>query len=546
VTIEARPAKARIRPAAVAPRQLGDLAAEFALRASQPATAGREWENVQVSGIASDNRAVLPGEIFAALPGEHVHGAKFAGDAVERGAAAVLTDDAGAALLAESEHASSISTAQVPVLVADNLRESLGPIASWVYGEPHRRLVTFAVTGTNGKTTTAYLVNQLLTNLGSKSGLIGTIEMRSGEHVLPSSLTTPDAADLHAVLATMAEDEVTTLIMEVSSHAIALHRVDGVQYSVAGFTNLSQDHLDFHKTMEEYFDAKAKLFTPEHAQRGVVLVDDKWGRSLAGAASIPVTTIKTPYSDDAEAPADWVVSDIHRHGGGNAFTLTNADGTVIQTHTSLPGSFNIQNAALALIMVLSSGVDLADLKAALAAGDGVSAVVPGRMEVISGGDEATPRVIVDFGHNTEAIRQALASVRRGTPGKLIVLFGAAGERDQDKRPKMGAAAVAGADVVYLTDDDPHAEDPAAIRAAVRVGAEAALAEELAAGRAVELIEIADRAEAIRAAVLAAGPGDTVLLAGRGHETSQPVGHEDVPLDDRVEARSALNLRKSGG
>ena len=531
-----QPAKQRIRPTSVAPRSLGNLVAEFGL--SVPGAAGADWESGQVSGIASDNRAVVPGEIFAALPGAHAHGAQFAGDAVERGAAAVLTDDEGAAYLAANGH-----PAHIPVLVSPTLRASLGPIASWVYGEPHRRLVTFAVTGTNGKTTTAYLVNQLLTSLGSKSGLIGTIEMRSGDHVLPSSLTTPDSADLHALLATMAEDEVKTLIMEVSSHAISLHRVDGVQYSVAGFTNLSQDHLDFHKTMEEYFAAKAQLFTPGHAQRGVILVDDKWGRELAAVASIPVTTIKTPFGDNP-GPADWVVSDVRHFGSGSAFTLTSSSGEVIETHTPLPGSFNVQNAALALIMVLASGVSVADLKVALAVNDGVAAVVPGRMEVITNGDAATPRVIVDFAHNTEALREALASLGGNTTGRLIVLFGAAGERDQDKRPKMGAAAVEGADVVYLTDDDPHEEDPAHIREAVRLGAEAAVAEQLAQGRSVQIVEIADRAEAIRHAILQAQPGDTVLLAGRGHETTQPIGHEDIPLDDRIEARQALALRET--
>jgi len=555
----------RIRPTKVTPKGLDELVAQFGLSvANLPNAAGQSLGSAQVTGIASDNRTVTPGEVFAALPGGHVHGAQFAADAVARGAVAVLTDAAGAELLAATQPA-------VPVLISADLRATLGPIANWIYGQPHRQLVTFAVTGTNGKTTTAYLVNQLLTALGSKSGLIGTIEMRSGNHVLPSSLTTPDAADLQALLATMAEDAVTTLIMEVSSHALSLHRVDGVQYSVAGFTNLSQDHLDFHKTMAEYFAAKALLFTPEHAERGVVLVDDNWGRQLTQVATIPVTTIKTVFGDyDAAARAgldgesdylpdvDWVVSDVRAHGTGSAFTLTSSEGEVIDTFTPLPGSFNVQNAALAVVMVLASGVSVADMQAALVANGGVAAVVPGRMEVITLGDGATPRVIVDFAHNTEALREALASLQHdaaardtqitagqadsSTPGKLIVLFGAAGERDQDKRPKMGAAAVEGADVVYLTDDDPHEEDPAQIRQAVRIGAEAAVAAQLGAGRQVELIEIADRAQAIRAAILAAQPGDTVLLAGRGHETSQPVGHGSVPLDDRVEARAALAAR----
>ena len=499
-----------------------------------------------IVGIASDNRELVPGEVFAALPGFQVHGARFASDAAQRGAAAILTDDDGAAISADLG-----VPREVPVLVAENVRQHFGPIAAHIYDAPAEQMTTFAVTGTNGKTTTAYLLQHLLMALGLKAGLIGTVEMRSGTHVLPSKLTTPDAADLQAILATMAEDDVQGLAMEVSSHALAMHRVDGVIYSVAGFTNLSQDHLDYHNTLEEYFAAKASLFTPEHATRGVILIDDEWGRKLAEIATIPVVTLRTPYDkappDDLKPDVDWQVTDIRAHGGGSEFTLQGNDGTQIHTHTTLPGSFNVQNSALALVMVLESGISAAEVEAALEKVGGMNPVVPGRMEEITKGNAAEPRVIVDFAHNTEALREALSSLRSGLATdageKLVVLFGAAGERDQGKRPHMGAAAVDGADVVILTDDDPHGEDAEKIRADVRVGAETAVQQALLAGRQVELREIPERRDAIHIAISDAAPGDTVLLAGRGHETIQQVGHEDRYLDDRVEARAALDARR---
>jgi len=526
------------------PKTVAELAEKFPLEvASNPGDANhRTHLATAITGIASDNRDVEPGEMFAALPGLQVHGAKFATDATTRGATVILTDHEGAAISAAT---GVLPT--VPVLVAKDVRKHFGPIAAHIYGFPAAQMRTFAITGTNGKTTTAYMLQYLLTALGLKTGLIGTVEMRSGDKVLPSKLTTPDAADLQAIIATMAEDNVQALAMEVSSHALALHRVDGVVYSVAGFTNLSQDHLDYHKTLADYFAAKALLFNPDHAQRGVVLIDDGWARKLAQIANIPVTTVQTEYGDAPANTADWVVSDVHPEAGGSAFTLSKNDGIeVIKTHTTLPGTFNVQNAALALVMVLESGVSVTDLTEALERAGGVNPIVPGRMETINRGVVGEPLVIVDFAHNTEALREALGSLKdkHGT-GKLVVLFGAAGERDQGKRPAMGEAAVAGADVVYLTDDDPHGEDAAHIRNDVRVGIDAALAQAKAEGRAVEFHEIGERRDAIHAAIAAAAPGDTVLLAGRGHETIQQVGHEDRYLDDRIEARAALKARAAG-
>jgi UDP-N-acetylmuramoyl-L-alanyl-D-glutamate--2,6-diaminopimelate ligase len=312
-------------------------------------------------------------------------------------------------------------------------------------------------------------------------------------------------------------------------------------FGVAGFTNLTQDHLDFHGDFESYFATKADLFTPARARRGVVTIDDAWGERMAQAAQIPVATLTTLPGKEA----DWTVTDVAPSGTGSAFTLTHRDGRTLRTSTSLPGGYNVANAALAVTMVLEGGSDIRDVTEALAVADGLSATVPGRMEVLA----TAPRVVVDFAHNTEALELSLAALRPTTTGRLIVVFGATGDRDPGKRPFMGAAAVRGADVVYVTDDDPHDEDPAKVRAEVLAGTGDSAAPggtveaaDDSGSRTVEVHEVAPRADAIRAAILAAGPDDTVLVAGRGHETIQEIAGVDHVLDDRVEARAALAAR----
>jgi UDP-N-acetylmuramoyl-L-alanyl-D-glutamate--2,6-diaminopimelate ligase len=525
----------RIRPAATTARQVADLAVAFGLTIApgHPADAA-------VTCVASDNRVAREGDLFVALPGARAHGAQFAADAVGRGAVAVLTDARGAGLAAGLD---------VPVLVADDPRAILGQVAAWVLGNPAEELMTFGVTGTNGKTTTTYQLDHLLRALGWKGGLIGTVETRSGDRVIPSILTTPEAADLQALLAAMREDHVRTLAMEVSSHALAQHRVDGVVFGVAGFTNLTQDHLDFHGDFESYFATKADLFTPARARRGVVTIDDAWGDRMTQATQIPVATLTTLPDKDA----DWTVTDVAPSGTGSAFTLTHRDGRTLRTSTSLPGGYNVANAALAVTMVLEGGSDVRDVTEALASADGLSATVPGRMEVLA----TEPRVVVDFAHNTEALALALAALRPTTAGRLALVFGATGDRDPGKRPFMGAAAVRGADVVYVTDDDPHDEDPAKVRADVLAGTGQGTSPDAtpertvdaaddSGSRTVEVHEVAPRADAIRAAILAAGPDDTVLVAGRGHETVQEIAGVDHSLDDRVEARAALAARAAPG
>jgi UDP-N-acetylmuramoyl-L-alanyl-D-glutamate--2,6-diaminopimelate ligase len=510
----------RFRPSVVEPVRLASIGEAIDVAVPGPAA------EVEVTGISLNSRAVEPGDLYVALPGAARHGADFVPQAVEAGAVAVLTDDAGARLLAPAE-------TPVPVVIVESPRNVVGPLSALIYrsqpgaGQP----LLFGVTGTNGKTTTTYFINSLLRALGRSTGLIGTIEIHAGGDPIPSLLTTPESTDVHALLALMRERGLAAAAMEVSSHAISFQRVDGVLFDVAGFTNLTQDHLDLHLTMDGYFATKAELFTPRRARAAVVTVDDEWGRRLAGTTTVPVTTLST-----AGAAADWTVSGTAPRGLGTEFTLSGPDGARLTVRTGLPGSFNVANAALAAVMVLTAGVDAAALQTALDESDPFTVAVPGRMQLVS----TEPAAIVDFAHNTDALARALEAVRSpDTDSNLIVVFGATGQRDQGKRPAMGAIAARLADTVIITDDDPHDEDPAAIRADVLAGAREAQEKD---SLACEVLEVFPRAEAIRRAVELARPQDTILVAGRGHEVWQEVKGVNHALDDRVELRSALTAR----
>ncbi|HEX9086893.1 MAG TPA: UDP-N-acetylmuramoyl-L-alanyl-D-glutamate--2,6-diaminopimelate ligase [Arthrobacter sp.] len=492
--------------------------------------------SVAVTGISLNSRTVQPGDLYVALPGASRHGADFVSQAVEAGAAAVLTDDAGARLLAFSHDIA------VPVLLAGEPRTLVGALSALIYRsrpDDAPAPALYGVTGTNGKTTTTYFLNALLQALGQKTGLIGTIEILAGGAPIPSLLTTPESTDVHALLALMRERGLDAASMEVSSHAVAFHRVDGVVFDVAGFTNLTQDHLDLHGSMEEYFQTKARLFSPGRARSAVVTVDDDWGVKLAATAGIPVTTLATHVAggeSPAAGNADWTVVNPAPRGLGTDFTLRHHDGTELRVHTGLPGSFNVANAALATVMVLAGGHDAAAVQAALDAGDPFTVAVPGRMQLVS----TAPAAVVDFAHNPDALARALEAVRSPEPGsRLIIVFGATGQRDQGKRPAMGAIAARLADTVIVTDDDPHDEDAAGIRAGVLAGAVEAKDRE---GLGCSIVEVFPRDAAIRRAVELAGPADTILVAGRGHEIWQEVKGVNLALDDRVELRSALTAR----
>lgn len=517
------------RPAGRPPRTLAEVAA----RLGRPTPLAAPGGDVLLRGVTLSSRAVRAGDLYAALPGARAHGASYATAAVEAGAVAVLTDPAGAELIAAG------GAAGVPVLVVPAPRAVLGDLAAWFYGDPGRRLATFGVTGTNGKTTTTFLLDAALRALGRTTGLVGTIEIRVGDERVVSTGTTPEAPDLHALLAVMLEHGVQACSMEISSHALAQHRVDGLVVDVAGFTNLSQDHLDYHHTLEEYFLAKAQLFTPAHAAAGVVCVDDAWGARLAGLATVPVTTVRTRPAEGAEPAADWqVVATRRADAGRTELDVLGPTGPVTLT-CPLPGDFNVANTLLAVAMLAVGGVDVADAARAVAG----AGAVPGRMERVAGpGAPGEPLVVVDYAHTPDAVAAALRALAgQGRP--LVVVLGAGGDRDHDKRPRMGAAAALAADVVVVTDDNPRSEDPADIRAAV---AEGARAEAERTGAVV--VEVAGRRRAIAEGVARAWGGGVLLVAGKGHETGQEIAGVVHPFDDRLvvteELRAAAGT--SGG
>lgn len=479
-----------------------------------------------VRGVCLDSRAVQPGDLYAALPGAKSHGALFAQGAIDKGAAAIVTDARGVQHLGEGGLLGA-----VPVLATQDPRSVLGALSAAVYQSHSLAPQTFAVTGTNGKTTTTYLLRSLLSALGHTTGLVGTIEILAGDQPIPSVLTTPEAPQLHALMSRMAQSGVQSAAMEVSSHSLEFRRVAGLRFAVSGFTNLTQDHLDLHGSMEEYLAAKARLFTPEYSDRAVVSVDDQWGAELAVTSArlgVPTVTLLTRPATGAES-ADWSVHGVQRVGLGHRFSVRHRDGRSLQAATELPGEFNVSNAALALVMLVEGGVSVAALQAALdSAAAPLTPSVPGRMQVV----HTRPTAIVDFAHNPDALVRALRSVRT-RQGRVIVVFGATGERDTSKRPIMGELAARNADVVIVTDDDPHGEEAGGIRAQVMQGARQA------AVPGVELLEVAPRAAAIAAAARLANEQDVILVAGRGHEVWQEVNGVNLALDDREELRLAF-------
>jgi UDP-N-acetylmuramoyl-L-alanyl-D-glutamate--2,6-diaminopimelate ligase len=493
----------------VSPYRLIDLAA--ALPADLVGTA-----DATVTGVTHASGEVRPGDLYAALPGLRKHGAEFIAGAARAGATAVLTDPAGAAAAA---------AAGLPALIADDPRAVLGTAASAIYGDPTSRLTVIGITGTAGKTSTAYLVESGLRAAGLTTGLIGTVETRLGDVAIDSVRTTPEATDLHAMLAAAVERGVTAVVMEVSSHALAMGRVGGVRFAVGGYTNFGLDHLDFHADAADYFAAKARLFDGRCAAE-VLNLDDPPLRPLMRPTTIT-------YSAAGDDTASWYATDVHADAYGQLFSAHGPQGLTVDAGVSLPGRHNVANALLALAALVAVGVDPVVAARGIASCPGV----PGRLERVTAPGEVLG--VVDYAHKSDAIVAALAALRElsGTrSGRLICVIGAGGDRDRGKRPLMGAAAARGSDVVVVTDDNPRTEDPAAIRAAVRAGAEAAAAP-------AKVIEVAGRRAAIDEAVRLAGPGDVVAVLGKGHERGQEVGDEVLPFDDRIELTAALTARQ---
>jgi UDP-N-acetylmuramoyl-L-alanyl-D-glutamate--2,6-diaminopimelate ligase len=475
-----------------------------------------------VGGVTLDSRSVLPGDLYAALPGFRTHGAEFAAQAAAGGAAALLTDPSGAQRCAATG---------LPVLVVEDPRAVLGEVSDAVYDHPSRDLVVVGITGTNGKTTTSYLVDAGLRADGRTTGLIGTVGTRIGDDVVPTVRTTPEAPDVHALLAVMRERGATHVTMEVSSHALVLGRVDGVRFATAGFTNLSPDHLDFHRDMDDYFAAKASLFVPGRTPVAVVCLDGEPGHRMAQtAAAQGVDVVTCAWS----GPATWMVEGVVAVPGGSVMRALGPDGVDVPLEVRLPGSFNVANALLALALLVEAGVD------PLVAADGIAACpgVPGRMERIADPDLARSLfAYVDYAHTPDAVERALAAAREvaearaGRRSRIVAVLGAGGDRDPHKRADMGRAAAAGADIVVVTDDNPRSEDPAAIRAEVLRGA--------AQVPGTRRLEVPDRARAIRLAVSLASDRDVVLILGKGHEQGQEAAGTVSPFDDRVVLAEAL-------
>jgi UDP-N-acetylmuramoyl-L-alanyl-D-glutamate--2,6-diaminopimelate ligase len=482
---------------------------------------GAEVPDVRITGVTLRAQDAQPGDIFAALPGASVHGARFAEAALRAGAVAVLTDPAGAADL----------RADVPVLTHADPRSVLGMLAATVYGHPSDRVVVLGVTGTSGKTTTSHLIEAGLRAAGRTAGMIGTVGVRIAGTDIPSALTTPEAPALQALLAVMAEAGVDTAVMEVSSHALELGRVDGIRFAVGGFTNLSRDHLDFHPTMEAYFDAKARLFDPAsalHAATAVVCVDDEAGRAMVARAGGAVTVSAAGH------PADWTVEDVVVLDSGlQEFSAVDPAGVHHRLRIALPGRYNIANALLALAMLDAIGISPEQASPGLR-----TAAVPGRLEIVDRGQDFL--AVVDYAHKPGALSAVLETLRRPA-GRMAVGIGAGGNRDPGKREPMGRVAAELADLVVVTDDNPRDEDPASIRAAVMAGA-AQATRDPAAGPDVEVVEIGDRRAAIDYAVGWAGRGDVVVIAGKGHEAGQTALGQTRPFDDREELAAALEAR----
>lgn len=501
---------------------------------------GLDPDAVRVSGLTLDSRRVHPGDAYVALSGTRTHGIRFAATALEAGAVVVLTDEAGAV---------DEAAAGLPLVVVDRPRTVMAHWAAEVYGRPAEALTMYGVTGTNGKTTTAVLLAACLEAAGRTAGTIGTLGFRVGPTSLDSSrttVTTPESVDLQALLAVMAEAGADAVAMEVSSHAMVYQRTEAVPFAVVAFTNLGRDHLDFHPTMDDYYLAKASLFTPEHTGAAVVSVDDEWGARLAVEARTRLDrVVTTSFSDPS---ADWYVTEVVPLPGGGSGVRVDSPRGPIRLEIGLPGLFNARNAVTCAAMLDLTEVDLDVALPGLA-----HAQVPGRMQIVDLGPDA-PLAVVDFAHTPQAVTSALQALterleRAGEGGRVVAVLGCGGDRDQAKRGPMGAAAATWADAVVVTDDNPRSEQPEAIRAAVLAGAEQALrsgAVDLerpghAAG--VAIVDGGSRAAAIAAALRLAGPHDLVAVLGKGHEQGQTIGDHVVPFDDVEAIRTAWNPRE---
>lgn len=464
-------------------------------------------KQVLVTGITHNSREVVPGDVYVALPGANFHGAQFVPEAITKGAVAIATDQDGLSVIKNN-----VPNFDLPTIELTNPRPDMATLAARVYGHPERHLTLVGVTGTNGKTSVTHILQSLFTNFGYRVGVIGTVGTYVAGTHLAGVRTTPESTDLYAILAKMVQANVTHVFMEVSSHALAMDRVAGLKFEKAIFTNLSQDHLDFHGTMENYFAAKAKLFTPDFAKSAVICLEDDWGKKLKNQTVIPVSTVGLA---SAQIATDWEIKNLHLTVNRTGFSLTHKHQN-FECEIPMIGSFNATNAAVAVVVATELGLD-----PDLVTRDLVNInAVPGRSQIVTHNSPGT--AIVDYAHTPEAVEKVLSTLREVCDGQLITVLGCGGDRDATKRPLMGKVAAQISDVVIVTDDNPRSEDPAKIRAAVLGGINALDA---------EVLEIGDRRAAIKQALAKASHSDVVAVLGKGHEQGQEIAGEIFPFDD---------------
>ncbi|MFM1757959.1 MAG: hypothetical protein RL193_536 [Actinomycetota bacterium] len=470
---------------------------------------GVEFEqDFEVTGIAQNAADVEPGDIFVAISGNKTHGIEFLDQAIANGAVAVISDTAGG----------QVASAKLPTLIVPNPRRIVGEIAAHINQNPSANMFTVGITGTNGKTTVSTLLHQIWQRAGWDSGLIGTVNTQINHEIMPASHTTPEAAPLQALLAAMKERHCRAVAMEVSSHALEQFRVNGTQFKVSGFTNLTQDHLDFHGDMSSYFKAKAKLFTFGRSDLAVINIDDKYGAKLAESIEIPVVKISR------SAKADWRYEEIQRFATSTQIKIRGKDGILIEGVTNLIGGYNLDNLLMAVAIAVISGVDPIEISANLASYTGA----PGRIEQVNLGQDFL--AFVDYAHTPDAVINVLKSAKELAAGKVIAVLGCGGDRDKSKRPLMGKALTA-AELPIFTSDNPRSEDPEVILA------------EMVSGLTHNGVVIADRKAAIEQAVSMAEKGDVVAILGKGHETGQEIAGIKHPFDDRKILAQAIASRK---
>lgn len=506
-----------LRPEHNEPVALTALAADFGLEVRG------DIDGLTTRGITLTSGDIRPGELFVGVQGGRTHGASFAADARERGAVAVVTDAAGADLAAETG---------LPVLVIENPRGVLAALASRIYGNDGKMPLMLGVTGTNGKTSTVHMQEALLRQLGVRAGMSSTAHRHIDGEVVMAGLTTPEANELHALLAYMREKDVTHVSLEVSAQAIIRNRVDGIAYDVAGFTNLQRDHMNEFEDMDDYLAGKLPMLRSERTQRAVVSLDTPAGRTVVEQADIPVVTIATAEiaeDPDLAATADWQVTVLAHELNATRIRLAGPAGT-LETTVPTTGAHMAANAGLAIVMLLEAGFAWDEIVAVLERDDGIRATLPGRTELVTTG--RGPKVILDFAHNTESFEKTTAAIRRVTKGKLIVLFGVRGSGDQSKRHSMGKAAVKDADIAIITDHHLRWEESEPIRAALYAGA----AENPPAGG---LYNISPPEDAVVKAVSLAGEDDVVLWMGPGHQDFREIKGVRYPYSPRQLMLDAL-------